>query len=167
MDFESTWGNICRQLCPRDDELVVEVNLALSDPESYFEKYSDDLMERGIEDPSEVTPWIALVDGLTRSASLVELDWKFDAADLVWNLEQLQICKANAIDFSKINESDEYSEDLFKLVAIVLDSYSMNLIILDIDSDSYPLMVIPRDSVGQVKRSAQALMQKVDVIERT
>ncbi|MBT2773614.1 hypothetical protein J7J47_15410 [Halomonas sp. ISL-60] len=167
MDFESTWKNICRQLCPRDDALVVEVNLALSDPESYFGKYSDDLMERGIEDPSEVTPWIALVDGLTRSASLVELDWKFDAAELVWNLEQLNVCKAHAIDFSKISESDEYSEDLLKLVASVLDSYSLSLIILDIGSDSYPLMVIPRDDVDQVKRFALALRQKVDIIDRT
>lgn len=166
MEFESTWENICRQLCPQNDELVNEVNLAFSDPESYFEKYSDDLMERGIENSTEVTPWLALVDGLARSASLVELDCKFDAADLVWNLEQLQICKANAIDFSQISNSDEYSEELFTLVARELDGYSMNLIILDIDSDSYPLMVIPRDSVDQVRRSAQALRQKVDVIER-
>lgn len=164
MRNEETWKSLCNQLYPRDAGLTAEVNLALADPEGYYEEFQEELANRGIDDASSVTAWLALVDGLTRRNSLAEVDWKCDATDLAWNLAQLQICKDKGIEFSIVEKSEEDTEGLLRVAAKQLRDQTLELMALDIDSDSYPLVVVPRESVPHVKRDAKILLQKVDVV---
>ncbi|KMM75748.1 hypothetical protein ACP93_09800 [Xanthomonas sp. NCPPB 1128] len=152
-----TWMSICDTLAPEDHGLRDDVALAIEAPSRYLQQFEDPLFERGIEEPHQVSPWLALVDGLISRGLCTEVDWKVDAADLAHALGELRPLAGMRDVLSPLAASQTRNEEALTLAARCLQVQSMALLHLDIDSDSYPLLVVPADRRDAVLRMAEAL----------
>ncbi|MFD0863744.1 hypothetical protein ACFQ1M_16130 [Sungkyunkwania multivorans] len=126
-----------------------EVLLSINEPEEYVLSFENDLANRGIEKPAANLPWIALVDGLRKRSLLFELDWKANLDDI------LDTC------FELLKEHPEYDEILEDLSLLedyniiedaeesllfingILILYGVQVVVIDLNSDSLPLMLLP------------------------
>lgn len=161
-DWESLCEAIMQVLEPAQaDELSAEVLLALTHPEIYMSHFADELEQRGIEDPREVTPWLALVDGLQRRELCVELDWKLGMNDLVWSLSRLRISEERHVDYDSLDASEISGFDALTEAAAYLRPQGLTLAVFDIDSDSYPLVLLPADQLAPIEELAREVGQKV------
>jgi hypothetical protein len=70
---------LCKILLVRDPAFVEDVQLSMTDPNLYLNKF---LVNRGIHETIPELPWIALVEGLIDRGYLVELDWATAAEDV-------------------------------------------------------------------------------------
>ena len=159
----AAWQALCDQLCPGDASLYLEVELSINNPMGYLKKFKDALWDRGIEKASEVTPWLALVDGLTSRAHLTELDWRLQAEELAFELENLAPCKERDVRLFALSESSSSTQVLLDEAVQALRRYSLDLLCLDIDSDCYPLAVVPLDRASEVRRLASLVKQRIDI----
>ena len=166
MSVTPHWNELCEQLCPGDSTLLKEVELSISDPAAYFENFSDVLVERGIEDPSEVDSWLALVDGLARRGYLREEDWKLEAEEIAFQLERLCPCKERKVQFVSLRNTEKIGEALLELAAFELKKYDLSLLYLEIDGDCYPLVVVSSEKAPQVVKLAQLLKQNASMFPR-
>jgi hypothetical protein len=157
MNHITIWAALCEQLCPGDISLRIDVQLSISDPQGYLEKFDEALSNRGIEESSQVQPLLALVDGLISRGYLSELDWKFDAGELAYQLEQLQPCKALNVQLLLTRSSNETGDTLLTLAATELEQYSLVLLFLEIDGDCYPLLTLPLHRLSETLRLSQLL----------
>lgn len=99
------WRHLCTTLCPESGSLGDDVVLCLEAPDIYFERFENDLAQRMIESSDEVTPWLALVDGLASRNLLWECDWKVVAPELSGCIESLRPCKELELDFEVFNQA--------------------------------------------------------------
>lgn len=162
-DNSATWRALCDQLCPGDASLYLDVELSIASPVEYLKKFKDALWDRGIGKASDVTPWLALVDGLIARAHLAELDWRLEAEDLAFELEALGPCKERNVRLTPLSESSSSREMLLTEAAEALKHCSLGLLCLDIDSDCYPLVVVPLERVPEIRRLASLVKQRVDI----
>ncbi|WP_289064375.1 DUF6630 family protein [uncultured Zobellia sp.] len=135
------------ELLTKDSSLVSEIQLAENQPLNYLSQFANILQERGIDKPIPELPWLAMVDGLARRHLLIELDWKDDPEELVSTA--LQLFKGHT-DYDSISKQllkiepfiDEDIEEFIPQLNRKLESSKVQLIWLDIDSESYPLTTI-------------------------
>jgi hypothetical protein len=146
-------------LVPDDPTLVEEVRLAVIDADDYVRQYRERLHGRGIDAPIPALPWIALADGLSARDRLREIDWKAELEDITWNLDQLAALRPEQPDrWTWLEEEawqDKMPEDVLPAIGNRLLQNGMALVTLDIDSDSYLLVVLPADRSQESRRLAQ------------
>jgi len=147
------------ELFTNDATLQQEVRLAYEQPQQYLQQFKNKLEERGIEEPIETLAWIALVDGLQRRDLLQELDWKDDPEDAIAVVEDLTQEHQNQ---QKIHNTlsklepllNDDIEEFLPTINFVLKQYDIKLVWLDIDSDSYPLTLLPFKELANAKELA-------------
>ncbi|MBT9188733.1 DUF6630 family protein [Zobellia russellii] len=147
------------ELLTEDTSLISEVQLAENQPLNYLSQFTNVLQERGIDKPVPELPWLAMVDGLARRDLLIELDWKDDPEELVSTA--LQLFKGHT-DYDSISKQllkiepfiDEDIEEFIPQLNRKLESSKVQLIWLDIDSDSYPLTTISLADLTAAKQLA-------------
>lgn len=165
MEKLNTWKALSQALCADNSGLTEEIELSIANPQKYFEKFEEELFGRGIEQPAGVSPWLALVDGLARRGYLHEFDCKFDAGEVVWQLERLQPCTKRGIDFSNLPENSQaVGEGLLSAAARLLGNNSLSLMSLDIDSDSYPVIPVLTDQVPPIQTLLAILGQQAKIL---
>ncbi|MEG0938559.1 DUF6630 family protein [Comamonas sp.] len=165
-DWKALSDALAQILMPEQmDRLGAEVQLALIQSDQYFSRFANDLTQRGIDSPQEVSAWLALVDGLQRREQNVELDWRLDLDELISSLSQLRTVKELGLVFDDLMADDAASEmageDALGKAAIWLRSKGLALVCMDIDSDSYPLMLLPLERVDAIKVLAERVGQKL------
>ena len=142
------WHLLCTALCKAMDYydvdgLWAEVVLALEQPGAYFAQFEDDLGNRGIEDAAYVTTWLALVDGLQRRDLNVEMDWKMGVEELVLSLATLRMAVQHSLRFGSLASGSSFGEEALMQTSAWLRAQGMALVSLDIQSDCYPLSLVP------------------------
>ena len=115
------------------------------------------MMQRGIESPQDVTPWLALVDGLDSREQCAEMDWKLDMVELIASLQGLRAAKERSIVLDALASSENFGADALAEAAALLRPHGVALVTFDIESDCYPLVLLPSAQVAHI----QALAQKV------
>ncbi len=142
-----------------DPSLVEEIRLAVVSPDAYVGRFQERLSGRGIEKPVRDLPWIALVNGLEDRGRLQELDWKEEPDDVTWKIDQLLPAQPVEPDRWAWVATAEWQEklphDLLPAIAARLVEEGLTVVTIDIDSDSYPMMVLPTDRVAECRRLAQ------------
>lgn len=143
------------------------VDLAQNNPQAYFAQYQNDLLERSIISANDVTPWIALVDALQNAGVLYECDWKMDGEELVYCLQEM--AKPLALEFNPhvlqalekqdIDTTHSFSKSITQLLA---PDYIA--VFLDIDSDSYPLMIISKTILKPAQKLAKQCGHKIIIL---
>ena len=136
---------------------------AADDPDGYldtFEETSERLWE--VDDPARDPrlPWLALVDRLLAALRAVEIDWHTAKADIDWSLEQL-------IDWPRVPDvtrraiaaltASASAIETFQEIARLVAADGLRLAAMDIDSDSYVLLLLAAADYEQATAIADTL----------
>jgi hypothetical protein len=136
------------------DELWGEVRQAIEQPAQYLDRFADELVNRGMDEPAHVTPWLALVEGLQRRSQNVELDWKLTMDDAIWALQQLRTVQQRGLDLQALAGSRALNHEALQEAGDYLRRQGLALVSIDIDSDSYPLSVLEASAVAPLQALA-------------
>lgn len=130
------------KLLTDDERLLLKLKTCFDNPLHFFEENIDRYDERGIneDDGLGTIAWIAIADELLEEKLAVELDWKEELSEFVWQMKGL----------ADKNNLELYEEDLDENDDIptwcrILDakwrekSYCIGA--MDINSDSYLMFV--------------------------
>lgn len=146
---------LARYLLSDDVSLVDEIRLAIDQPDDYVDRFRKRLSYRGIREPLDNLPWIALVDALAARGRLDEIDWRG-----TWDEVQsaMQVLTGRKEDWAWLAEpewEDKRPHEVFPVIEERLSKQGLAVVAVDIRSDSYPLMLLPLDRVEESGRLAQ------------
>ena len=163
--------SLAGDLAARDAAVLAATAQSIDDPQGYLDRYEETAERLGdrpdaADDPQ--VPWLALVDRLLAALRAVEIDWRTDRDDIVWSLEHLAdytaLPQAVRDAITRLTCSDSI-ECLVAMAALVATT-DRRLVALDIDSDSYVLMVLDNapylrattaaDTLGRAARHSRA-----------
>lgn len=121
------------------DRVAEEVALAATDADGYAARFEDRMDDRMISPQTSRLVWIALVDALDDAGRAIELDWKEDVAEVEAALDRL----AGRPVFADTLPDDADTFDALKQAGRQALDANLALFHLDIDSDSYPVTLVP------------------------
>ncbi|MEV0675627.1 DUF6630 family protein [Actinosynnema sp. NPDC050436] len=138
-------------LAPDVPEVGGRVLAAHDDPAGFLAAHADRLDERGIDEPVPNLAWIALVDALADHGLLAEVDWKEDPQEVLAQLRVLRSSPADAA-WGRVDGVDTAVPTFDFLVAAgsALRAGGTALAVLDIESDCYPLVLLPADRADEL-----------------
>ncbi|NUT51518.1 MAG: hypothetical protein HOV94_30110 [Saccharothrix sp.] len=152
-------------LAPDVPEVAERVAHAHDDPDGYLEAHADRLDERGIDEPVPELAWIALVDALDDHDLLAEVDWKEAADEVVARLRTLRTSPAEPVWAWLERTPDELATyDFLEFAGDRLRDTGTTLAVLDIESDCYPLVLLPNGDADAVVEHAAAAGFRAGVI---
>lgn len=147
---------LARQLLPEDPAYEVEVRLALEDCAGYVERFREQLQGRGITKPEPGLPWIALVDGLWSRKKLVEIDWREAPEEIIEQLDPLLDeygSRPNRWEWA--DQEEDWDTEAFLLeIGRTIAADGLALACIDIESDSYPLLIVKSDTFDRARKLA-------------
>ena len=169
-DGRAAFSTIVELLAPGNSAVMAEVLLAFDDPVAYFAKYADRLEdERGIDEPQDDLAWIALVDQLTDHGLLAEADWREDSDEVCRLLTTLRNHPAHASwDWYEALD-DDHGLDTYAFLTMAGEQFlrcDTALVILDIDSDCYPVCFVAKADAEALTGLAAAAGHQVQVLGR-
>ncbi|MET9554777.1 hypothetical protein [Streptomyces sp. NPDC006645] len=144
-------------LAPDHPAVAEQVRHAHQDPEGYVRTYAVRLEDRGIDEPFPGLAWIALVDALHEHKLLAELDWKESAEEIRWRMGGL--ASRPSVDPWVLFEDAEMrltTHDFLEACGRHYREVGTALVILDIESDCYPVACLSPRRVDELISHAKA-----------
>lgn len=146
---------------------TVHANLrsALDNPEKYFSENEWRYAERGVvigKTDRKTLYWLALVDELAEGGSVFEVDYKCGLDDFTGALERLNNygLVEGSLSSVKLNE-DEDIEAWGEEINLALGEKAF-VCYIDIDSDSYPLVIADGGALDRLQKLAADNDQKIE-----
>lgn len=145
-----------------DSDLSASVASSVNSPQIYIDTHTDDMENRGISTPIKELPWIALADGLDKKGKLAELDWKEDKEEFIQatinllkndNASEQTIKSLVLLDL----EGEDDVPDLLKLINQILRPFDYAIILININSDSYPITLSKIQTLPKIKELASQI----------
>lgn len=164
METESSWTDLVR-LITDEPSAHAAVNRYSADPDAYFADHEDDLAQRGIEDPDDVTGPVVIIDALDKVDEVAYLDWKSPVDEVVGLLDRIERIKDAGVDLEVLVDPG-YSQEadvetVVGWVNALLGDSEVTVAILDEDSDAYPLIAVPTPTVESIVETAKRLGAEV------
>ncbi|WP_326834877.1 DUF6630 family protein [Amycolatopsis rhabdoformis] len=141
-------------LAPNSAAVSARALAARDDPDAYLRDHADRLDDRGIDEPFEGLPWIALVDALDDHGLLAEVDWKEAADEIVGRLRKLSSAPRADELWDELAASDLPTFEFLEAAGERLLTLGTALGVLDIESDCYPLVLLPADRADDLMERA-------------
>lgn len=153
-------------LAPGEPDVAERVLQAHTDPDAYLAAHADRLDERGIDEPIPELAWIALVDALTDHDLLAEFDSKEDSDEIVAQLRGLRSSPSpEAWAWLAIADTEVPTYDFLELAGGELHKTGTALAVLDIESDCYPVVLLPAGRAGELADLATAAGFTAEVLK--
>jgi hypothetical protein len=130
-------------LAPDVPQVAALAAAAHDDQEAFLREHAERLDERGIDEPFELLPWIALVDALADHGLLAEVDWKEAPAEITGRLRALRSAPPLDDVWASPAESELPTYEFLEEAGNRLHGRGTALAVLDIESDCYPLVLLP------------------------
>ncbi|GLY39908.1 hypothetical protein Amsp01_059310 [Amycolatopsis sp. NBRC 101858] len=143
-------------LAPDAPEVAARAAAALDDQDAYLREHADRLDDRGIDEPFPLLPWIALVDALTEHGLLAEVDWKEAPDEIAGQLRALRSAPRADELWTSLGESELPTYEFLETAGDRLRETGTALAVLDIESDCYPLVLLPAARAGDLVALAEA-----------
>lgn len=149
-----------------DSETVLgNLKWALESPDKYFSENEWRYVERGVvvgKTDRKTLYWLALADELAEGGCLFEVDYKCELEEFLWALERLKDYGLieSAVGSVKLSE-DEDIEAWGEEINLALGEKAF-VCFLDIDSDSYPLVIVKGDALERVRKLAADNGQSIE-----
>jgi len=139
--------------------ITTRLALVLRDPAAYQEQFAEELAERDIVAalPAQELRDVALIDALLSEDLLWEADWQDPAADTAEGLSDILVQQQREGRLRLANNRSASGPDLLDAVQEVLEPLTLALVLLTLDSDSYPLSVVADAQAEDARRLAQEL----------
>lgn len=139
---------------------------ALDDRTKYLEQYQQMFSNWFSEAPTieemEAYPvWELFSYVLYDEGYLTLNDWKSEAEDFIYFVEQIANKYSEQLDHDKITDQEEMAPEIFMQIKEALPQ-GFALLNVDIDSDSYQLTVVPADKVAEVSRLVKNVGGKLE-----
>lgn len=151
------------QLLTDDSEVRSRLTSCFESPGAYFKQYAERYDERGIgEEVNEATiKWLAIADELLAVDAVIELDWKTDRDEFLYQLEPLAAKHSLDLDGNWLKE-----EANIPAWCNILDEkwagHDFCLACMDINSDSYVLFICKRDILEKLVTLSHTINQRFD-----
>lgn len=157
------FASLAALLSAGDAAVGKAVAQAVEDPDGYLETF-EETGERlfDVDEPARDPrlPWLALVDRLLAKLRAVEVDWHTAKADIDWNLEQLpaygRVPDVTRRAIAALSDSGSAIETLQEIARLLADD-GLRLAAMDIDSDSYVLLLLSDTEYEQATAIADTL----------
>ena len=154
--------SLAAELATEDPAVLAATALAIDDPQAYLDRYEETaerLDDRPEAADDQQLPWLALVDRLMGALRAVEIDWRADRDDIVWSLEQLADYAAlpQAVRDDVARLSCSHAIECLVAIAALVATTDRRLVALDIDSDSYVVMLLDNPTYLQATLAAESL----------
>ena len=166
LDNDKSFLDLASTLSNENGVVIESIMIFKNNKSEYFKIHEEELLQRGIESAEELPPTIVLVDSLMSAKHLVYADYKSHADEVLMQLNTLVDDKLIHSKFYEklrlhIEEKGDYStisnylegKDTSYLFNCVTD-VNYTLVMIDEDSDAYPLTLIPIDESVAVKSLA-------------
>jgi len=156
------WSELATLLTP-DAGLAEVVLLAHSAPADYLRLHVAEAENRGLED-DDVDPWFALIDWLIENELAHELDYKENAAELAWGLSRMSAVLSSGVDLQSVDDPDAHLTFGMLRANAILAPAGLELVVFDIDSDSFPVVLVETTQRDRIVALAAELGHRVDVM---
>lgn len=143
-------------LAPDTPPVAARVAAAWDDPDAYLREHADRLDERGIDEPVAELAWIALVDALADHGLLAEVDWKEAPAEVVRQLRALRSAPPAERVWTWSERHEAPTAEFLEAAGERLLGTGTALAVLDIESDCYPLVLLPASAADDLVALAAA-----------
>src|SRR5262245_26432706 len=148
-----------------DESLSADVVLSAIDPFAYVRAHAEELRPRGISEPKDGLPWIALIDGLQNRGKLIELDWKESGEMFVRAarklLENGDSPKQARDALSSMQVQDSWKDaEILSQIDQTLAPFEYSIVMIDIYSDCYPITLTRRLSLPAIMETANLIEKK-------
>ncbi len=135
--------------------------LALRDPAAYQAQFAGELAERGMAGalPPQELRDVALIDALLSEDLAWESDWQDLAADVAEGLNEV-LARQNqgkSLQPGALPRRGQPGPEQLDAVQDALEPLGLALVLLTLDSDSFPLAVVAEARVDALRRQAPAL----------
>jgi hypothetical protein len=130
-------------LAPDVPQVAEHAVAALDDPGAFVLAHAGRLDERGIDEPFPLLAWIALVDALDDHGLLAEVDWKESAGEISGLLRALRSAPPGDELWTELARIELPTYEFLEAAGNRLHSTGTALAVLDIESDCYPLVLLP------------------------
>ena len=149
------------------DNETVHANLkrALDEPDKYFSENEWRYAERGVvvgKTDRKTLYWLALVNELAEGGCVFEVDYKCELEEFLGALERLNNyglieSAAGSLDLPEDGDVEAWGEELNAALG-----EKAFVCYIDIDSDSYPLVIVSGDVLGKVRALAEKNGQRIE-----
>ncbi|QKV73400.1 hypothetical protein [Amycolatopsis sp. Hca4] len=153
-------------LAPGVPQVAEHAAAAFDDQDAFLRAHAARLDERGIDEPFPLLPWIALVDVLTDHGLLAEFDGKEDPGEIVGGLRALRSAPAGDDPWTSLATSELSTYDFLEHAGNRLHDNGTALVVLDIESDCYPLVLVPAERGDELVGLAAAAGFAAEVLRR-
>lgn len=152
---------LSRKLSGGSEQVAGEVAQALDHPDAYVGQWGDRLWNRGIEEPIPDLAWIALVDALGEQGLVWEIDWKQEIETTLFAVHSLLDRRGWLLPAAdrRLEQAIQSDHDTFQQLNELHDWLRPHGIVLgqlDINSDSYVLIVIREDDFTEMEQLTKA-----------
>ncbi len=152
---------LSRKLSGGSEQVAGEVAQALDQPDAYVEQWGERLLNRCIEEPTPDLAWIALVDALGEHGLVWEIDWKQEIETTLFAVHSLLDCRGWLLPAAdrRLEQAIQTEHDTFQQLIELHDwlrPHGLVLGHLDINSDSYVLIVVREDDFTEIGLLAKA-----------
>lgn len=159
-------------LSPADSSICETIKTAIEYPSHYLQTHEDMTGKHlwASKDPAADPkfPWLALVDELIDRDLAIELDWNWDKDDILWNLNQLESYKLLSDDtgssLATLHCADAFTINWLHAIAAQAASDDVVVAVMDIDSDSYIVVLLTRADYQRASHYAGQLGFKLNDI---
>ncbi|MGC6768447.1 DUF6630 family protein [Enterococcus sp. LJL51] len=153
----------------RNQQAVSGMTLALNDTQAFFEHYQL-FLSQGFIEQLTVSELVEEYDGtslwdklnwvLKACGYLTEIDWKEDAEDFVYFVDEILKKYNLSLDHTKIIDTEAMAPEFFQQLKEAMPD-QLVLVCLDSESDSYQLAVLPVEYAEQVRKAVEVLNRRL------
>lgn len=151
------------ELMTNDEALIAELKSCAENPKKYFSENAERYEERWFEgnESDDKIIWIGIADAMISAGEAVELDWKAELEEFLWNVRELS-------DKHSLELRDEWFEendDIPKWCKLLDDRWRERdfcIAAMDIDSDSYVMFVCRTDMQASLAAFSKELGHRFD-----
>jgi hypothetical protein len=152
---------LSRKLSRGSEQVAGEVAQALDHPDAYVGQWGDRLWNRGIEEPIPDLAWIALVDALGEQGLVWEIDWKQEIETTLFAVHSLLDRRGWLLPAAdrRLEQAIQSDHDTFQQLNELHDWLRPHGIVLgqlDINGDSYVLIVVREDDFAEMEQLTKA-----------
>ncbi|MBD5111889.1 MAG: hypothetical protein HDT42_05055 [Ruminococcaceae bacterium] len=157
-------AEIAALISKNDAEVVKAVEFAIDNPKKYLKRNAERFDDRSIDfsdedftdefEPEELL-FLAMVDELDQHGYAFEVDWKCGLEDFIWSLEQMKPYGliSDVISHLELDKNDDVETWGKALNAALGDRARLGYI--DIDSDSYVLIIVTPEVFAKISEIAE------------
>ena len=134
-------SEIAGLISSEDPQVMNNIKMCLDNPGKYSASFAD----HGLEPNDKNFYWISMRDELENAGYLFSVDYKCELEDFLWALSQLKTYRLIDIDLSSLNlDENEDAEAWGEEINHALGGRAF-VCAVDIDSDSYELIIVGAD----------------------